>query len=146
MDKKKIIAKNKKARFEFHVLDTYEAGIVLQGTEVKSLRKGSVHFLDSFARIVKGEAWLFSLNIAEYKFGNRQNHEPTRDRKLLLHKKEIEKLDAKTKEKGLTLVPLSLYFKNGKAKVEIGVCKGKKLFDKRDTIKQRDLERQIENY
>ncbi len=146
MEKKKIIAKNKKARFEYHVIETFEAGMSLQGTEVKSLRQGSVHFLDSYVKVKNGEAWLCSLNIPEYKFGNRENHEPTRDRKLLLHKKEIQKLESKVNEKGFTIIPLSVYFKNGKAKTEIGVCRGKKLYDKRQTIKQRDLERQIENY
>jgi SsrA-binding protein len=144
MGNKKIIAKNKKARFEYEILETYEAGIVLKGTEVKSLRQGNVHFLDSYVSVNNGEAFINSLNIAEYKYGNIQNHDPTRERKLLLHKKEIKKLESKVQEKGLTLIPLSIYFKNGKVKIEIGVCRGKKLYDKRKSIKERDLDRQKE--
>lgn len=138
--------KNKKARFEYHILDNFEAGIVLQGTEVKSLRAGNVNFMDSYVKISKGEAILCNLHISEYKFGNIMNHDPKRDRKLLLHKKEIKKIEAKIQEKGLTIIPLSIYLKNGFFKVEIGVCKGKKLYDKRQTIKERNIDRQLDRY
>ena len=144
--KYKTIIKNKKARFEYFIEEEYEAGIVLKGTEVKSLRLGNVNLSDSYAKITNEEVFLCNMNISEYKFGNIMNHEPKSDRKLLLHKKQIRKLCSKIQEKGFTLVPLSIYLKNGKVKVELGLCKGKKLYDKRDTIKQRDLDREISGY
>lgn len=140
----KNIAVNRKARHEYAVLQTFEAGIVLVGTEVKSLREGKANLVDSYAIIKNGEVWLLSLHISEYRQGNINNHIPTRDRKLLLNKSEIRKLIGKTKEKGLTLVPLRLYFKNGKVKVEIALAKGKKVYDKREDIKKRDFNRDQE--
>lgn len=140
----KIITTNRKARFEYLVLETYEAGIALVGTEVKSLRAGKANLVDSYASIKNGEAWLLSLHISEYEQGNINNHEPTRERKLLLNKKEIGKINSKLNEKGLTLIPLSLYFKSGKVKIELGLCKGKKVYDKRESIAKRDFERDQE--
>ncbi len=137
----KNIVTNRKARHEYEILQVIEAGIVLQGTEVKSLRQGNANMVDSYAAIKEGEAWLIGCHIAEYKYGNIENHEPTRTRKLLLNRSEIKKLLAKIKEKGLTLIPLRLYFKEGKVKVEIGLAKGKKVFDKREDIKKRDFAR-----
>jgi SsrA-binding protein len=138
------ITVNRKARHEYHILQTFEAGIVLTGTEVKALRQGKANLVDSYASIEKGEVWLFSANISAYEQGNINNHEPTRTRKLLLNKSEIRKLIGKVKEKGLTLIPLRLYFKNGKVKVELAVAKGKKVYDKRATIAKRDFEREQE--
>jgi SsrA-binding protein len=142
----KIIIKNKKARFEYHILETIEAGIVLLGTEVKSLRLGNVNMVDAYAAIQKGEVFLKSLNISEYKYGNIENHEPTRVRKLLLKKNEIKKIKSKLQEKGLTLIPTMIYLSHGLVKVELGLCKGKKLYDKRETIKARDIERNMKDY
>lgn len=140
----KIIITNRKARFEYEILQTYEAGMVLQGTEVKSLRAGKANMVDSYAVVKNGEVFLLSLHINEYEQGNINNHEPTRDRKLLLNKNEIRKINSKLNEKGLTLIPLSLYFKAGKVKVELGLCKGKKVYDKRETIAKRDFQRDQE--
>jgi len=137
----KNIVTNRKARHEYEILQIIEAGIVLQGTEVKSLRQGNANMVDSYAQIKNNEVWLIGCHISEYKYGNIANHEPTRTRKLLLNKSEIRKLLAKIKEKGLTLIPLRLYFKAGKIKVELGLAKGKKVFDKREDIKKRDFER-----
>jgi SsrA-binding protein len=137
----KIIVRNRKAHFEYEIIQSFEAGIVLHGTEVKSLRAGKCNLTDGFVEIVGGEAWLKSVHISEYTQGNINNHDPFRDRKLLLNGIEIKKLNQKVKEKGYTIVPLSLYFKNGKVKVEIALAKGKKLYDKRETIAKRDLER-----
>lgn len=134
--------KNRKANFEYFIEERYEAGIELKGTEIKSIRKGSCDIKDSFIIIKNQEAFLLNTYIAKYEEGNIFNHEERRTRKLLLHKKEIKKLlDASSKD-GYSLIPLSIYLKKGKAKVEIGVCKGKKLYDKRETIKKRDLERE----
>lgn len=141
---KKIITLNRKARHDYFIYDTYEAGIVLRGTEVKSLREGKVNLRDSFAQVRNGEVYLVGCHINPYSQGNIFNHDPLRDRKLLLHGKEIEKLIGKTAERGYTLIPLSLYFKKGKAKVEIGLAKGKKLYDKREAIKKRDMERELD--
>ncbi|WP_103664174.1 SsrA-binding protein SmpB [Gracilimonas amylolytica] len=135
---------NRKARHDFNVEETYEAGLVLKGTEVKSLRQGKASFTDSFAYLQDGEVWLRELYIKPYEHGSYYNHDPRRPRKLLLHKKEIRALDKATQQKGYTIVPLKLYFKNGNAKVLIGVAKGKKQFDKRDSIKEKDVKRQIE--
>lgn len=140
----KNITVNRKARHEYHILQTFEAGIVLVGTEVKALREGKANLVDSYATIKNGEVWLVSAHISEYKQGNINNHNPTRDRKLLLNKNEIRKLIGKTKEKGLTLIPLRMYFKNGRVKVELALAKGKKSYDKRETIAKRDFQREQE--
>jgi SsrA-binding protein len=140
---RKLIAQNKKARHDYHLEDVYEAGLVLMGTEVKSLRAGRASLVDAYARIKDGEVWLENAHIPEYTQGSWTNHEPRRPRKLLLHRDEIAKLIGKTKESGLTLVPLSMYFKDGKAKVEIALARGKKSYDKRQTLAARDAEREI---
>jgi SsrA-binding protein len=137
----KNITVNRKARHEYEIIQTIEAGIVLLGTEVKSLRQGKINLVDSFAQIKNGEVWLVSAHISEYTEGNINNHEPTRTRKLLLNKVEIRKLTSKVNEKGLTLVPLRVYFSSGKVKVELGLAKGKKVYDKREDIKKRDFQR-----
>jgi len=140
----KNISINRKAKHEYSFLQIYEAGIVLQGTEVKSLREGKANFADSYASVRNNEAWLIGLHISPYKQGNINNHEPVRDRKLLLNRSEIRKLIVKINEKGLTLIPYRLYFKNGKVKVELALAKGKKTYDKREDIKKRDLKREQE--
>jgi SsrA-binding protein len=140
---RKLIAQNKKARHDYHLDDVYEAGLVLTGTEVKSLRAGRASLVDAYARIKDGEVWLEGAHIPEYTEVSWTNHEPRRPRKLLLHRDEIAKLIGKTKESGLTLVPLSMYFKDGKAKVEIALARGKKSYDKRQTLAARDAEREI---
>ncbi|WP_368275353.1 SsrA-binding protein SmpB [Coprobacillus cateniformis] len=140
----KIVAQNKKAYHDYFILDTYEAGIELQGTEIKSIRKGSVNLKDSFIRIRNDEAFIDNMHIAPYEQGNRFNHEPLRQRKLLLHKKEIKKLQKELKEKGLTIVPTKLYFNTSKLKVEIALARGKKLYDKRQDLKEKDSKRDIE--
>ena len=139
----KLIASNKTARLNYDIGDTYEAGMVLSGTEVKALRAGKANLKDSYAVVKDYEVYLREMHISHYDHGNRFNHEPLRPRKLLLHKSEIRKLYGKSREKGLALVPLKLYFKNGKVKVEIGIGKGKKLYDRREDIKQRDERRDI---
>ena len=133
--------KNRKAYFDYFILKEIECGLVLTGTEIKSIRKGSVNLRDTYARIKNGEMYVINMFIAKYDDGNQFNHDERRQRKLLLHKKEIIKLGQEIKEQGLTLVPLKLYFKDNHVKVLIGLCKGKKLYDKRETIKKRDLER-----
>jgi len=140
---RKLIAQNKKARHDYHIDETYEAGLALLGTEVKSLRAGRASLVDAYGRIKDGEVWLEGVHIPEYDQGSWTNHEPRRSRKLLLHRAEIAKLIGKTKESGLTLVPLSLYFKDGKAKVEIALARGKKAYDKRQTLAARDAAREI---
>jgi SsrA-binding protein len=140
----KIVARNRRARFEFDLLDSTEAGIVLTGTEVKSLRTGKASLEESYAGIDNGEVWLYGCDIPEYLQANRMNHKPKRPRKLLLHRSEIDKLIAKASEKGLTIVPLKIYFKDGMAKVEICVAKGRKLFDKREALKKKDAKRDID--
>jgi len=140
---RKLIAQNKKARHDYHIDETYEAGLALLGTEVKSLRAGRASLVDAYGRIKDGEVWLEGMHIPEYDQGSWTNHEPRRSRKLLLHRAEIAKLIGKTKESGLTLVPLSLYFKDGKAKVEIALARGKKAYDKRQTLAARDAAREI---
>ncbi len=140
----KNITVNRKARHEYTILQTFEAGIVLTGTEVKSLRQGKANLVDSYANLKNGEMWLFGAHISEYNQGNINNHVPTRTRKLLLNKSEIRKLIGKVKEKGLTLIPLRLYFKNGKVKVELALAKGKKVYDKREAIAKKDLKREQE--
>lgn len=143
-EEEKNIAVNRKARHEYAILQTFEAGIVLVGTEVKSLREGKANLVDSYALIKNNEIWLLSLHISEYKQGNINNHIPTRDRKLLMNRSEIRKLIGKTKEKGLTLVPLRLYFKSGRVKVELALAKGKKIYDKRQDIAKKDFQRDQE--
>ncbi|AIJ21234.1 SsrA-binding protein [Amycolatopsis methanolica 239] len=138
-----MIASNRRARHDYAVLDTYEAGIALVGTEVKSLRAGRASLVDAFATVDDGEVWLRNLHIPEYEHGTWTNHESRRKRKLLLHRGEIEKLIGKTKEGGLSLVPLSMYFKDGKVKVELALAKGKKAYDKRQDLAKRDAQREI---
>jgi len=139
----KTVVTNRKARHQYHILETIEAGIVLQGTEVKSLRQGKVNLGDAYAKIKDGEVWLVEMHISPYEQGNVFNHEPRRPRKLLLHKREIKRLLGKVQERGLTLIPLRIYFKRGKAKVELALAKGKRLYDRREDIKRRDEEREI---
>ena len=140
----KIVCQNKRARFEFEILETYEAGMVLQGTEVKALREGRANLSDSYAEIRDGGVVLVNAHISPYSQGNRENHDPLRTRKLLLNKKEIRKLYGKTQERGFTLIPLKLYFKHGLAKAELALARGKKLYDKREALKRRAEERQME--
>jgi SsrA-binding protein len=141
----KLIAKNKKARFNYEILETAEAGIVLTGSEVKSLREGKANIGDAFARFIQGELYLINAHISEYRMSNLLNHDPTRPRKLLLHKKELSRFKGKIQEKSLTLVPLKIYFNNrNRVKVELGLGRGKKLHDKRDTLKKKDLDRQAQ--
>ncbi|GHH68580.1 SsrA-binding protein [Streptosporangium violaceochromogenes] len=140
---RKVIAQNKRAWHDYHIEDTYEAGLVLQGTEVKSLRLGRASLVDGYAVVKDGEAWLINVHIPEYTMGTWTNHAARRTRKLLLHRKEIDKLVAKTKEGGLTLVPLALYFKDGRAKIEIGLAKGKKDWDKRQTLAEKQAKREM---
>ncbi len=141
---RKVIAQNKKARHDYSIEDVFECGIVLTGTEVKSLRMGRASLIDGFAMVDKGELWLSGVHIPEYTQGTWTNHTPRRDRKLLVHSAEIRKLSARMKEGGLTLVPLSLYFKDGKAKIELAVAKGKKVHDKRAALMERQAGREIE--
>ena len=147
---KKVISTNRKAFHDFHIFDKYIAGMVLTGTEIKSIRAGSVNLKDSFAKIEKGEIFLYNCNISKYNQGNRYNHEPERVRKLLLNKKEILKMEGKIKKEGYTIVPLELFLTRGYAKLEIGLAKGKKLYDKRDDLakktQNRDIQRNLKNY
>lgn len=143
-ENEKNITVNRKARHEYAIIQVFEAGIVLQGTEVKALRQGKANLVDSYGKIDKNEVWLVGAHISPYEQGNINNHEPVRDRKLLLNRSEIRKLIGKVKEKGLTLIPLRLYFKNGKVKVELALAKGKKVYDKRESIAKRDLQRDQE--
>ena len=139
-----IFAENRKARHDYTVLDAIECGIVLTGTEVKSVRQGQVSLSGSYGAVLKGELWLLGADIAAYKFGNRFNHEPKSQRKLLVHAKEVRELQLKTEAKGLTLVPLKVFLKRGKIKLDLGVCRGKQLHDKRDALKKKDLRRELE--
>lgn len=139
-----VFAENRKARHDYTVLETIECGIVLSGTEVKSVRHGELSLAGAYGAVLKGELWLLGADIAAYKFGNRFNHEPKSQRKLLVHAKEIRELQLKTEAKGLTLVPLRVYLKHGKIKVDLGVCRGKQLHDKRDALKKKDLRRDLE--
>jgi SsrA-binding protein len=132
---------NRKAHYDYFIKDTYEAGIELQGTEIKSLRKGNANINDSYARIKNGEVYLTNMHIGKYEEGNIFNHDERRERKLLLHKKEILKIDNEVTTKRYTIIPLKIYFVRGKAKVELGVCQGKKLYDKRESIKEKDIKR-----
>lgn len=140
----KIVSQNKKAYHDYFILDTYEAGIELKGTEIKSVRKGSTNLKDAFIRIKNNEAFIENMHIAPYEQGNRFNHEPLRTRKLLLHKKQIKKLQKEVKENGLTIVPTKLYFNTSKLKVEIALARGKKLYDKRQDLKAKDAKRDVE--
>lgn len=140
----KIIAQNKKATHEYFILDTYEAGIALTGTEIKSIRAGKANIQDAYVRIKDSEASIINMNIAHYEQGNIFNHKETRERRLLLHKHEILKLQQKIQLEGLTLIPLKVYLKEGLAKIEIAVCKGKKLYDKRQDLKEKDAKRKVE--
>jgi SsrA-binding protein len=141
---RKVIAQNRRARHDYAILDTYEAGVALMGTEVKSLRLGRASLADAFATIDDGEVWLRGLHIPEYTHGSWTNHEPRRTRKLLLHRREIESLIGKTREGGLTLVPLALYFNEGKVKCEVALAKGKKSYDKRQDLAKRDADREVQ--
>jgi len=138
----KNIAENRKAFHDYHILETFEAGVALLGTEVKSIRGGNVNLRDSYARVESGEVWIYNVNVSPYSHRGYADHEPTRRRKLLLHKQEIRKLIGKTVEKGMTLVPTRIYFKDGRIKVAIGLAKGKKAHDKRETIKRRETDRE----
>jgi len=140
---RKVIVSNRKARHDYAILDTYEAGVVLQGTEVKSLREGRASLSEAFATVDDGEVWLRNVHIPEYVQGTWTNHAPRRTRKLLLHRKEILRLIGKSKESGLSLVPLSMYFKDGKVKVELALARGKKTYDKRQDLAKRDAQREI---
>jgi SsrA-binding protein len=140
---KEIIARNRKAAFQYHLLDAYECGIVLVGTEVKSLRERQVSINESFARVENGEVFLYNMQINPYEHGNRFNHDPKRVRKLLLHRKEIERITGKVQQRGFTLVPLSVYFKDGFAKIELAVARGKSHADKREDLKSKDAHRAI---
>jgi SsrA-binding protein len=140
----KVIARNRRARHEYHIEDVFEAGLVLTGTEVKSLRAGRASLSEGFAQISDHEAWLHNVHIPEYTQGTWTNHEPRRTRKLLMHRREIDKLAAETQERGLTLIPLSLYFKDGKAKVELALARGKRSYDKRHDLARRDAAREVE--
>ncbi len=139
-----VVARNRRARFEFDLIEKIEAGIVLTGTEVKSLRNGKANLEDSYAGLEHGEVWLYGCDIPEYLQANRMNHKPKRPRKLLLHRSEIQKVAAKSSERGLTLVPLQIYFKKGMAKVEICIAKGRKTFDKRKALKKQDAKRDMD--
>lgn len=141
---RKLIAQNKKARHDYHILDTYECGLVLTGTEVKSLRQGRASLVDGFAQLDGGEAWLHNVHIPEYSQGTWTNHSARRRRKLLLHRAEIDKLIGKTQETGHTLVPLALYFKDGRAKVEVALARGKKEYDKRQTLREKQDRREAD--
>lgn len=141
---RQIISKNKKAYFDFHIFDKYEAGIVLTGTEIKSIRKNTVNLKDSFVRIENGEVFLYNCHISPFEHGNRYNHDPLRTRKLLLNRKEILKIDSKVKKDGYTIVPLEIFIFKGFAKVEIALAKGKKLHDKREDIAKKDQKREMD--
>lgn len=139
-----VVARNRRARFEYEIFDTYEAGIALLGPEVKSLREGRANLSDAYALIRRGEVFLQNLHISPYQWAGRDNPSATRERKLLLHRREIGRLTAKLNERGFTLVPLQLYFKDGRAKVELGLARGKRLHDKRETIRQRESDRDLQ--
>ena len=140
----KVIATNRKARHDYHIEDTVEAGLVLTGSEIKSIRAGQVSLRESYATVRNDEMWLVNAHIAPYQQASYTNHEPRRDRKLLLHRREINRLIGKLQEKGLTLIPLRIYLKDSRAKVELGLARGKKLYDKRQTLRERDDRRQID--
>jgi SsrA-binding protein len=141
---RKVVTTNRRARHEYFIDETVEAGLVLTGTEIKSIRAGKVNLQDAHARVENGEAWLYGLNVAAYSHGNRFNVEPDRRRKLLLHRREIDRLLGRAQERGLTLIPLSLYLRNGFAKIELAIARGKKLYDKRQSIAEREARREQE--
>ena len=141
-DGRKVVATNRKARHEYEILERFEAGLVLKGPEVKSIREGKVGFQDSFARVERGEAWLYDFHISPYEQANRYNVDPLRPRKLLLHKAELRRLIGKVEEKGLTLIPIELYFRNGYAKVTLALARGRKLYDKREKLKRETQDRE----
>lgn len=141
-DGRRVVASNRKARHEYEVLETYEAGLVLRGPEVKSVREGKVAFQDAFARVERGQVYLYSFHIAPYEQANRENEDPLRTRKLLLHRDEIRRLIGKVEEKGRTLIPLSIYFKRGYAKIELALARGRQLHDKREKLKRKTQERE----
>lgn len=141
---RKVVGRNRKARHKFEILDTHEAGIVLKGPEVKSLRAGHLAFRDAFARVERGEVWLYNLHISPYEQANRANQDPDRVRKLLLHREEIRRLVKATEEKGLTLIPLEIYFRKGNAKVLLGVARGRRLYDKREKLKKQTQDREAQ--
>ena len=143
-ESRKVISENRKARFDYFVEDSYECGIQLEGTEVKSVKNGSISYPDGFGEIKNGEIFLKNFHISEYSFSSIFNHNPDRPKKLLLHKEEIKRIERKIDQKGYTLIPLDVYLKNGRVKVTLGVCKGKKQYDKRETIKNRDINRDIQ--
>ena len=143
-ENRKIIAENRKARFNYFIEESIECGIALEGTEVKSVKNGSISFPDAFAEIVNNEVFVKGLHISEYSYSSVFNHNPDRVKKLLLHKEEIKRLKRKTEEKGFTLIPIDFYLKNGRVKLTLGICKGKKQFDKRASIKERDVNRDIQ--
>ena len=143
-DEPKTVARNKRARHDYNIVDSVEAGIVLKGTEVKSVRLGKVQLVEGYAKVENGEVYLHGAHISPYEYGNRFNVDPLRRRKLLLHRTEIRRLNRQVTEKGMTLVPLSAYIRNGVVKIQIGVCRGKRAFDKRETLAKRDAEREME--
>ncbi len=143
-ERTKIISENRKARFNYFIVDEFEAGMVLLGTEVKSLRIGRAHLKDAYARIKNGEIFVYQMHIGAYPFAHHSNHDPQRTRKLLLHKSEIKRLYGKVNEKGCSLIPLKLYFKNGRAKMALALAKGKRKYDKRETIRRRDEQRDFD--
>jgi len=142
MATERVVATNREAYHNYHILETHECGIALTGTEVKSVREGRCNLKDGYAQIRQGEAWLMNAHISPYSHGNRENHDPTRARKLLLHRAELDKLQGKVQEKGLTLVPTKMYLKSGRIKLELAVAKGKKLYDKRETERRREADRE----
>lgn len=143
-DNERLIAQNRRARHEYEVIDTLECGIVLVGSEVKSLRKGTLSLDEAYGQVKRGEVWLLGCDIAEYVQANQFNHNPRRPRKLLMHRREVKKFAGKAYEKGLTLVPLKMYFKEGRAKVLLGICRGKQLHDKRETLKKKSMQREMD--
>ena len=144
MTGEKVVCTNKKARYDYSIEETYEAGMVLTGTEVKSLRNGKANLKDSYAKVIDGEIYLLDCHISPYAMGTHSNHEPERRRKLLMHRREIKRLTGKTVERGLTLVALKIYFKNGRAKVELALARGKRNYDKRETLRKRTADREME--
>lgn len=145
-DAERVVCRNKRATFDFAIEDRYEAGMSLLGSEVKSLRAGKASINEAYAKVDHDEVWLEGAHINEYKWAHLGGHAPTRQRRLLLHREEIDKIDVKVNEKGYTLVPIAIYFRGGKAKIELGIGKGKKLYDKRESIKARDVDRETERY
>ena len=146
MKDNKLILKNRKAYYDYEILETFEAGIALLGTEVKSIRAGRIDIKDAFARVLRDELWLMNAHISPYSHGNINDHEPLRDRKLLLNRNEINKITGQMSKKGLAIIPLSMYFKDGRVKVEIALAKGKKFYDRREDIKKRDIQREESRY